>query len=61
VRADLTADWVSREDVRAKMRTTIKRLLAKYGYPPDAEPEATQLVIRQTETFAEDRSPDARA
>jgi type I restriction enzyme R subunit len=60
LRRDVTIDWVSRDDVRAKLRTTIKRLLAKYDYPPDAEPEATQLVLRQMETFAEEWSPGAR-
>lgn len=59
VRRDVTTDWVSRDDVRAKLRSTIKRLLAKHGYPPDAEPAATQLVLTQMETFAEDWSPAA--
>ena len=38
---------------------TIKRLLAKHGYPPDAQRGATELVLRQMETFAEEWSPDA--
>jgi hypothetical protein len=37
----------------------IKRLLAKYGYPPDAQPGATELMLRQMETFAEEWSPEA--
>jgi type I restriction enzyme, R subunit len=57
LRRDVTTDWISRDDVRAKLRSTIKRLLAKHGYPPDAQPGATELVIRQMETFAEDWSP----
>src|SRR6266851_832075 len=60
LRQDVTTDWVSRDDVRAKIRSTIKRLLARYGYPPDAQPGATELVLRQMETFAEEWSPDAR-
>jgi type I restriction enzyme R subunit len=59
LRRDVTTDWVSRDDVRAKLRSTIKRLLARHGYPPDAEPAATELVLRQMETFAEEWSPDA--
>jgi len=59
LRRDVTTDWVSRDDVRAKLRSTIKRLLAKYGYPPDAQPAATELVIRQMETFADEWSPAA--
>jgi type I restriction enzyme R subunit len=59
VRASITVDWASREDVRAKLRSTIKRLLALHGYPPDAAPEAIDKVLRQMETFAEHWSPDA--
>jgi type I restriction enzyme R subunit len=59
LRRDVTTDWVSRDDVRAKIRSTIKRLLAKHGYPPDAQAGATELVLRQMETFAEEWSPDA--
>ena len=58
LRRDVTTDWVSRDDVRAKLRSTIKRLLARYGYPPDAQPGATELVLRQMETFAEEWSPE---
>ena len=57
LRRDVTTDWVSRDDVRAKLRSTIKRLLARHGYPPDAQPTATELVLRQMETFAEEWSP----
>lgn len=58
LRRDVTTDWVSRDDVRAKLRSTIKRLLAVHGYPPDAEPQATQLVLQQMETFAEEWAPE---
>ena len=60
LRRDITADWVARDDVRAKIRSTIKRLLAKHGYPPDAEKEAIQRVLDQMETFADDWSPQTR-
>jgi type I restriction enzyme M protein len=40
------------EQVRAKLRATIKRLLLRYGYPPDREPGATQLVLEQAEVLA---------
>jgi type I restriction enzyme R subunit len=59
LRRDVTTDWVSRDDVRAKLRSIIKRLLARYGYPPDAQPGATELVLHQMETFAEEWSPEA--
>ncbi|CAM3069031.1 type I restriction enzyme endonuclease domain-containing protein [Saccharomonospora xinjiangensis] len=57
LRRDVTTDWVSRDDVRAKLRSTIKRLLAIHKYPPDAQPAATQLVLKQMETFAEVWAP----
>jgi type I restriction enzyme R subunit len=59
LRRDVTTDWVSRGDVRAKIRSTIKRLLAKQGYPSDGHDNATTLVLRQMETFADEWSPKA--
>ncbi len=47
-----TLDWTQRETVRADMRRTVRRLLAKHGYPPDQQETATQLVIRQAELTA---------
>jgi type I restriction enzyme, R subunit len=60
LRRDVTTDWISRDDVRAKIRSTIKRLLAKWGYPPDQQQNATDLVLRQMETFADEWSPEAK-
>ena len=42
-------DWAQRESVRADLRRNVRRLLAKYGYPPDLAEGATQLVLRQAE------------
>ena len=42
-------DWTERESVRANLRRNVRRLLAKYGYPPDLAEDATQLVLRQAE------------
>jgi type I restriction enzyme R subunit len=53
VRADAKTDWQVKESVRAKLRTRIKRLLLKHGYPPDQEPAATVLVLEQVEATAE--------
>jgi type I restriction enzyme R subunit len=53
VRSDAKTDWNVKETVRAKLRTRIKRLLLKHGYPPDQEPAATELIIRQAEVMAE--------
>ena len=53
IKRKATLDWTQRETVRADMRRTVRRLLAKFGYPPDAQEAATQLVIRQAELMAE--------
>jgi type I restriction enzyme R subunit len=53
IKTKASLDWTQRETVRADMRRTVRRLLAKYGYPPDAQEAATQLVIRQAELMAE--------
>ncbi|TQE99241.1 MAG: type I restriction endonuclease subunit R [Spiribacter salinus] len=53
IKAKASLDWTQRDTVRADMRRTVRRLLAKYGYPPDAQETATQLVIRQAELMAE--------
>lgn len=46
-------DWTEREGVRANLRRNVRRLLAKYGYPPDMTEDATQLVLRQAELSTE--------
>jgi type I restriction enzyme R subunit len=50
LRRNATLDWVFVRTLSAKLRSSIKRLLAKHGYPPGAESEATQLVLIQRET-----------
>ncbi|MFH5229979.1 type I restriction endonuclease subunit R [Antrihabitans spumae] len=49
---DTKMDWTVRDDVRAKLRSSIKRLLVKYKYPPDKQPAAIKLVIEQMEALA---------
>ena len=46
-------DWTERESVRASLRRSVRRLLARYGYPPDLAEGATQLVLRQAELSTE--------
>ncbi|MGP9837193.1 type I restriction endonuclease subunit R [Arthrobacter sp. 179] len=53
MRRDVRTDWTVREDVRAKLRSSIKRLLVINGYPPDKQPEAIKLVIEQMESMAQ--------
>jgi type I restriction enzyme R subunit len=52
MRRDIKTDWTVRDDVRAKLRSSIKRLLVKHKYPPDKQPEAIKLVIEQMEVMA---------
>jgi type I restriction enzyme R subunit len=47
VRANVTIDWTMRENVRAQLRVLVKRILRKYGYPPDKQEKATQTVLEQ--------------
>lgn len=59
VERNLSTDWLSREPVRAKLRTRVRRLLAKFDYPPDQEKKAIEDVIRQMEKFAGVEAPAA--
>ncbi len=49
---DVKTDWTVRDDVRAKLRSSIKRLLVLHRYPPDRQLEAIRLVIDQMEAMA---------
>lgn len=53
MRRDVRTDWTVREDIRAKLRSSVKRLLILNGYPPDKQSEAIKLVIEQMETMAQ--------
>ncbi|HZH42110.1 MAG TPA: type I restriction endonuclease subunit R, partial [Gemmatimonadales bacterium] len=53
VRANVTIDWTVRENVRAQLRVLVKRILRKYGYPPDKQEKATQTVLEQAEVLSE--------
>jgi type I restriction enzyme, R subunit len=53
VRRNVTIDWAERENVRAHLRRLVKRVLRKYGYPPDKQEKATQTVLEQAEAFSE--------
>jgi type I restriction enzyme R subunit len=54
VRKNTSIDWTVRETVRAKLRVMVKRILRKYGYPPDKQERATQTVLEQAEVIAKD-------
>lgn len=52
MRRDIKTDGTVRDDVRAKLRSSIKRLIVKYKYPPDEQPDTIRLVIEQMEAMA---------
>jgi type I restriction enzyme, R subunit len=52
IRGSAAIDWTRKESVRAKMRIEVRKLLARYGYPPDLQRAAVDLVIRQAENMA---------
>jgi type I restriction enzyme R subunit len=52
VRGNVTIDWTVRETVRAKLRVYVKRILRKYGYPPDKQEKATDTVLEQAEVVS---------
>ena len=53
IRSNATIDWHRSEMARAKIRVAVKRILKKYGYPPDLQSDAIQVVLQQAEAFSE--------
>jgi len=54
VHENATIDWTMKENVRAKLRVMVRRILRRYGYPPDKQEKATQTVLEQAEVIAKD-------
>lgn len=54
IRKSVTIDWTQRESVQAEIRLRVKKILRKYGYPPDKQEKATQTVLQQAEMIARD-------
>jgi type I restriction enzyme R subunit len=54
VRKNATIDWTIRENVKANLRVAVKKVLRKYGYPPDMQELATQTVLKQAEMIAQE-------
>jgi len=51
---NISVDWTIRENIRANLRVKVKRVLNKYGYPPDKQKIATETVLKQAEVIAQD-------
>lgn len=56
IQRSATIDWTLKETVQARMRSSIKRLLAKYKYPPDKQEKAVKLIIEQAEHLASEEN-----
>ncbi len=54
IKANASIDWNIKESVRAKLKISVKRLLRKYGYPPDMQLLATETVLKQAEMLAKE-------
>jgi type I restriction enzyme R subunit len=52
IKANVTVDWMHRDSARANIRRHVKRLLRKYGYPPDLQDAAVQNVLQQAEALS---------
>jgi len=59
VRNSVSIDWTVKESVRAKIRSMVKRILRRYGYPPDKQEKATQTVLQQAELLCGDWAEEA--
>ncbi|WP_255556460.1 DUF3387 domain-containing protein [Methylococcus sp. Mc7] len=53
LRDNVSVDWAHRESARARMRVLVKRILRKYGYPPDLQDAAVQTVLQQAEALCQ--------
>jgi type I restriction enzyme R subunit len=52
LQSNITIDWAHRDSARAKLRVLVKRILRKYGYPPDLQDGAVQIVLQQAEALS---------
>ena len=56
VRNSVTIDWDKKESVQAKMRVMIKRILKKYGYPPEKQDQAVKTILEQAKMIGDEFS-----
>ena len=54
VRKNTSIDWTIRESARSKLKVIVKRTLNRYGYPPDMQALATEIVLKQAELIADE-------
>ncbi len=56
IQRSMTILWANGASVQAEMGAKVRRLLAKYDYPPDLEEKAVELVLQQAELSADQES-----
>jgi len=54
IRNNATIDWTVRKNIQAKMRISVKKILKKYGYPPDMQLLATKNILEQADLMCRD-------
>ncbi len=54
IRQNASIDWTIKESVRSKLKIIVKRTLRKYGYPPDMQKLATEMVLKQAKLIADE-------
>lgn len=54
LKANVSVDWAHRQSARARLRVLVKRILRKYGYPPDLQDAAVQTVLQQAEVLCKE-------
>lgn len=52
LKSNITIDWARRESARARLRSLVKRILRKYGYPPDLQDAAVQGVLQPAQVLS---------
>ena len=52
LKSNISVDWAHRESARARLRILVKKILRKYGYPPDLQDSAVQTVLQQAEAVS---------
>ena len=56
IRNNISIDWTLRESVRARLRTLVRKILKKHGYPPDKQKKATETVLEQAALICKELS-----
>jgi len=56
IRNNATLDWTKLQSKKAKLRLLVKKLLMRYGYPPDLAKMEADKVLEQSELLASEFS-----